>query len=50
MATITLAYFYISIVFSSVYGLVLLWLREKTGSLLFPIVAHNATVFLGQLL
>lgn len=42
--------FYISIVFSSVYGLALLWLREKTGSLLFPIVAHNATVFLGQLL
>ncbi len=37
--------FYISIVFSSVYGLALLWLREKTGSLLFPIVAHNATVF-----
>jgi hypothetical protein len=42
--------FYISIIFSSVYGFALLWLREKTGSLLFPIIAHNSTVFLGQLL
>jgi membrane protease YdiL (CAAX protease family) len=42
--------FYISIIFSTVYGFALLWLREKTGSLLFPILAHNSTVFLGQLL
>ncbi|KGJ97516.1 type II CAAX prenyl endopeptidase Rce1 family protein [Colwellia psychrerythraea] len=42
--------FYISIIFSSVYGLALLWLREKTDSLLLPIIAHNSTVFLGQLL
>jgi len=42
--------FYISIIFSTTYGLALLWLREKTGSLLFPILAHNSTVFLGQLL
>jgi hypothetical protein len=42
--------FYISIIFSTVYGFALLWLREKTGSLIFPILAHNSTVFLGQLL
>lgn len=32
------------------HGLVYLWMRERTGSLLFPIMSHNAVVFFGQLL
>lgn len=30
------------------YGLILLWLRERTGSLVFPILAHNLVNFAGQ--
>ena len=30
-----------SILFTGLYGLVFLWLRERTGSLIFPILAHN---------
>ena len=29
------------IVITGAYGFVLLWLRERTGSLVFPIIAHN---------
>ncbi len=31
------------------YGLVLLWLRERSGSLVMPILAHNLVNFVGQL-
>ena len=31
----------VSILFTCLYGLVFLWLRERTGSLIFPILAHN---------
>jgi len=29
---------------------VYLWLRERTGSLVFPISAHNSVNFVGQLI
>jgi membrane protease YdiL (CAAX protease family) len=32
------------------YGFILLWLRERTGSLVFPILAHNSVNFVGQLI
>ena len=38
----------ITIIITGVYGFILLWLREKTGSLIFPIVAHNLVNFSGQ--
>src|SRR5690606_38722701 len=38
----------VSILITGLYGFVLLWIRERTGSLVFPIVAHNAINFLGQ--
>lgn len=38
----------IAIIITGVYGFILLWLREKTGSLIFPIVAHNLVNFSGQ--
>ena len=31
----------VSILFTCLYGLVFLWLRERTGSLIFPLLAHN---------
>jgi membrane protease YdiL (CAAX protease family) len=37
------------IVLTGSYGFILLWLRERTGSLVFPIVAHNMVNFVGQL-
>ena len=36
--------------FTAIHGLVYLWLREKTGSLVFPILCHNAVLIFGQLL
>lgn len=30
------------------YGFVFLWLRERTGSLVFPLIAHNCINFFGQ--
>jgi len=33
---------------TALYGFILLWFREKTGSLVFPIVAHNVVNFVGQ--
>lgn len=38
------------ILVSGFQGLVLLWLRERTGSLVLPIVAHNLVNFAGMLL
>lgn len=36
------------VAFAGSYGLILLWLRERTGSVVIPIVAHNAVNFVGQ--
>ncbi|AOT10621.1 CPBP family intramembrane glutamic endopeptidase [Pseudoalteromonas luteoviolacea] len=30
------------------YGFIFLWLRERTGSLLMPILSHNAINLIGQ--
>lgn len=35
------------ILLTGLYGFILLWLRERTGSLLFPIVAHNTINVVG---
>lgn len=40
----------ISLFFTAFYGLILLWLREKTGSLVLPIIAHNCVNVAGQLI
>ena len=40
----------LSLFFTSFYGLILLWLRERTGSLLLPIVAHNCVNVVGQII
>lgn len=40
----------LSLFFTSFYGLILLWLRERTGSLVLPIVAHNCVNLVGQLI
>lgn len=37
-----------SILITGVYGFILLWLRERTGSLVFPILAHNLVNLAGQ--
>ena len=37
------------IALTSTYGFILLWLRERTGSLVFPILAHNSVNLVGQL-
>ena len=37
----------LSILLTGGYGFILLWLRERTGSLVFPIVAHNLVNFSG---
>lgn len=37
-----------SIVLTGSYGFVLLWLRERTGSLVIPILAHNLVNFSSQ--
>lgn len=37
-----------SVCITGFYGVVLLWLRERTGSLLFPLLAHNSVNFFGQ--
>jgi len=39
-----------SILLTGGYGFILLWLRERTGSLVFPILAHNSVNFVGQLI
>lgn len=39
---------FISILITGSYGFILLWLRERTGSVVFPIVAHNLVNFAGQ--
>lgn len=39
---------FITILITGAYGFILLWLRERTGSLIFPIVAHNLVNFSGQ--
>ena len=36
--------------FSGIVGLILLWLRERTGSLLLPIIAHNLVNVTGQII
>ncbi|MCU8075916.1 MULTISPECIES: CPBP family intramembrane glutamic endopeptidase [unclassified Shewanella] len=38
----------ISILITGFYGFILLWLRERTGSLVFPIIAHNLVNLAGQ--
>jgi len=38
----------LSLFLTGFYGFIFLWLREKTGSLLLPIVAHNSLNFVGQ--
>lgn len=37
-----------SILITGSYGFILLWLRERTGSLMFPILAHNLVNLAGQ--
>lgn len=39
-----------AIILTGSYGFILLWLRERTGSLVFPILAHNSVNFIGQLI
>ena len=39
-----------SILLTGGYGFILLWLRERTGSLVFPIIAHNSVNVVGQLI
>lgn len=34
---------------TGLFGAILLWLRERTGSLVYPIAAHNLVNFAGQL-
>jgi uncharacterized protein len=36
------------IMITGLYGLIILWFRERTGSLVFPIIAHNVINFVGQ--
>ena len=36
------------IVYTGLYGFILLWFRERTGSLIFPILAHSSVNLLGQ--
>lgn len=38
----------LTFIMTGIYGFVLLWLRERTGSLLFPILAHNSVNLFGQ--
>lgn len=38
----------VAILITGVYGFILLWLRERTGSLLIPIIAHNLINFSGM--
>lgn len=38
---------FVSLLITGFYGFILLWLRERTGSLIFPIVAHNLVNFSG---
>jgi hypothetical protein len=38
----------ITLLLTGSYGFILLWLRERTGSLIFPIIAHNLVNFSGQ--
>ncbi|ASM51079.1 hypothetical protein PESP_a3232 [Pseudoalteromonas espejiana DSM 9414] len=40
----------ISILLTGSYGFILLWLRERTGSLIFPVIAHNCVNVVGQLI
>ncbi|RMF71081.1 MAG: CPBP family intramembrane metalloprotease [Acidobacteria bacterium] len=35
---------------TGLYGVIFLWFRERTGSLVFPVVAHNTVNFVGQLI
>ncbi|RME51968.1 CPBP family intramembrane metalloprotease [Candidatus Woesearchaeota archaeon] len=35
---------------TGLYGAIFLWFRERTGSLVFPVVAHNTVNFVGQLI
>ncbi|MFT4929092.1 MAG: membrane protease YdiL (CAAX protease family) [Phenylobacterium sp.] len=43
-------FFPTSLFFTGLHGLVYLWMRERTGSLFFPIIAQNAVIIFGQLL
>ena len=38
----------VSLSITGFYGFILLWFRERTGSLVFPIIAHNSVNFVGQ--
>ncbi len=40
----------VSFAFSGIVGLFLLWLRERTGSLIIPIITHNLVNLIGQLI
>lgn len=38
----------IALVYTAILGWALMWIRLRTGSILLPIIAHNATNFVGQ--
>jgi len=45
---ITVLFLFISLFLTGFHSFILLWLREKMGSLIFPILAHNGVNFVGQ--
>ena len=38
----------IALIYTAILGWALIWIRLRTGSILLPIIAHNATNFVGQ--
>ena len=43
-------FFPVGLFITSLHGFVYLWMRQRTGSLVFPIIAHNAVIILNQML
>ncbi|NQZ12547.1 MAG: CPBP family intramembrane metalloprotease [Algicola sp.] len=43
-------FFPVGLFITSLHGFVYLWMRQRTGSLVFPIIAHNAVLILNQVL
>ncbi|NCQ47531.1 MAG: CPBP family intramembrane metalloprotease, partial [Sphingomonadales bacterium] len=39
---------WIATIYTAILGSALMWIRLRTGSILLPIIAHNATNFVGQ--
>lgn len=39
---------WIAMIYTAILGWALMWIRLRTGSILLPIIAHNATNFVGQ--